>query len=505
MNKDGLILSIDLGTSNVKGAVFDSSGKELAMASIEYFLLSPSESIVENDVDVYWDKVREILKELSLKIGSQIKDVIALVTSSQAETFVPLDRHMKPLRNAIVWIDMRSISEAREIEKHFDVLKLFKRTGYPTVDPSWPATRVLWLKRNEPQVFLKAEKFVLLHDYILYKLSGKITGEATTYNSSYYYDINKFEYIHEMLDFLGIKEDKLPEVVKSGTEVGHITEEVRNITGLDIKTKVIAGAMDQVCGAVGAGNISAGIATETTGSAFAMFINIGRPLMDYNYKLPCALHAVPGEYALMPYSSTGGMVLKWFKDNFCREESETAFKSGRNVFELLDEKAAKISPGSEGLVMLPFLTGAFFPEYDPRAKAVFFGIGINHTKGHFIRSILESLAYMMKNDIEAAKCMGIKIDRIISMGGGASSDLWSQVKADVCNIRIDVASYTETALLGAAIIACVNLGIYSSYKSAVKLIVKIRKSFKPDALNAKCYEDGFRKYKELYKRLKGMF
>ena len=504
-NNDRLILSVDLGTSNVKGAVFDIQGKELAKASIEYFLLYPAKSIVENDVEVYWNKVKKILKDLCCKIGSRAKKIIAIVTSSQAETIVPLDRDYKPLRNAIVWIDIRSIEEAKEIENHFNTLKQFNRTGYPTVDPSWPATRILWLKKHEPEIFSRTAKFVLLHDYILYRLSGKIAGEATTYNSSYYYDIKEFKYIHEMLDFLAIKENKLPEVVKSGTEIGTITDEVRNITGMDIKTKVIAGAMDQVCGAVGVGNVSEGMATETTGSAFAMFINTGKPLMDYNYKLPCILHAVPQEYALMPYSSTGGMVLKWFKDNFYKEELKIASKYGKNVFQLLDREASKISPGSEGLIMLPFLTGAFFPEYDPEAKAVFFGIGINHIRPHFIRSILESIAYMMRNDIEAARCMGIEIDKVISMGGGASSDLWNQIKADVCNIRIEVPAYTEAALLGAAIIAGVNLGIYNSFKDAAKLIVKIRKSFKPDVSNAKSYDVGFKKYKELYKRLKGLF
>ncbi len=502
---DGLILSIDLGTSNIKGAIFDTNGKEAAKASIEYFLLTPAESIVENNVEVYWDSVKAILKELSGKMGSRIKEVIAIVTSSQGETLVPLNKDMKPLRNAIVWIDTRSIAEAREIAANVDLQELYRKTGYPEVDPSWPATRILWLKKNEPDIFLHTHKFMLLHDYILYRLSGQVYGEATTYNSSYYYDIIRFEYLTDMLDFIGITADKLPEVVKSGTIIGNISEEVASITGLDIKTKVIAGALDQICGAVGAGNVTKGMATETTGSAFAMVITTGEPITDYSYKLPCVLHAVPDTYGLMPYSSTGGMVLKWFKDNFCKEESQKAAMTGKNVFQLLDREAEKISPGSEGLIMLPFLTGALFPEYDPKAKAVFFGIGINHRKPHFTRSILESLSYMMRNDIEAIKGLGIDINRVISMGGGASSDLWSQIKADTCRVRVDIPSYTETALLGAALIAGVSLGIYEGFKEASKNIVRVKKTFIPDRSNEEVYNTGFIKYKELYKRLKGFF
>ena len=314
---DDLILSVDLGTSNIKGAVFDISGKEIAKNSIEYNLLIPRESIVENNVEDYWEKIKNLLVELSKKLGDRVKNVIAIVSSSQAETIVPVDKNINPLRNAIVWIDTRSKEEALEIAKNFNNVELYTRTGYPEVDPSWPATRVLWLKKNEPEIFLRTHKFMLLHDYILYKLSGQILGEATTYNSSYYYDIRKFAYIEEMLEFIGITKEKLPEVVRSGTIIGKISNEISSITGLSRNTNVIVGAMDQICGAIGAGNVEKGIATETTGSAFAMIITTGIPIINNDYKLPCILHALPDTYGLMPYSSSGGMVLKWFKDNFC--------------------------------------------------------------------------------------------------------------------------------------------------------------------------------------------
>ncbi len=503
--KNELILSLDLGTSNIKGAVFDMSGSEIAAESVEYFLHTPSENIVENNAESYWNEVKMILKKLSVRLGDKGKRISAIVTSSQGETFIPVDKNIAPLRNAIVWIDMRSIEEVKEIAKNLDLNKLYKMTGYPEADPSWPATRILWIKKNEPDIFSKTYKFILLHDYILYKLSGTLTGEMTTYNSSYYYNIMKFEYIDEILDFIGAAKSKLPEVVETGTIIGSISGEVSDITGFDLKTKVIAGALDQVCGAVGAGNISEGIATETTGSAFAMVVTTDKPVINYDYKLPCILHAVPGKYGLMPYSSTGGMVLKWFKDNFCKEEIREASSSGQSVFKLLDKQAESVASGCDGLVMLPFLTGAFFPEYDPSAKAVFFGIGINHTKAHFIRSILESLAFMMKNDIDSINGLGIHINTVISMGGGAASDLWSQIKADVCNVNIEIPSYTESALLGAAIIGGVSMGFYGDYARACKEIVKIKKIFTPDKRNKSVYENNFRKYKEIYINLKNSF
>jgi sugar (pentulose or hexulose) kinase len=505
MAKDELIIAIDLGTSNLKGAVFDLSGAELAFDTVEYSLYTPSNSIVENDINLYWDNILLILKRLSKKLGEKIKNVAAISTSSQAETIVPVDKNMRPLRNAIVWIDTRSIAEANEIASNFDTEKMFTKTGYPEVDPSWPATRILWMKKNEPEIFLKTYKFMLLEDYIVFKLSGSIVGEASVYNSSYYYDIVKFKYISEILDFLGIDEKKLPEIVRPGTMIGRISKELSAEIGLKPETKIVIGALDHVCGAIGAGNISRGIATETTGSAFAMVITTGGPVFNFEYKLPCILHGVPGLYGLLPYSSTGGMVLKWFKDKFCAAESEIAKKENKSIFGLLDEMAMSVPAGSEGLIMLPFLTGALFPEYNPGAKGVFFGFGINQHKGHFVRAILEALGYMMRNDIEAVKNIGVNIERVTSIGGGASSRLWSQIKSDICRLEIQIPQYTETALLGSAILAASALGFYKSIQETSKSVLKIREVFAPDKKNEAVYDKNFEKYNNLYSRVKNLF
>jgi len=207
----------------------------------------------------------------------------------------------------------------------------------------------------------------------------------------------------------------------------------------------------------------------------------------------------------MPYSSTGGMVLKWFKDSFCDREVEYALKKGISVYRILDNIASDIPPGSEGLTMLPFLTGALFPEYNPNARAVYFGIGINHKKGHFVRAILEAIGYMMRNDIESIEKLGIPVKKIFSVGGGASSSLWSQIKSDVCKINVEVPQYTETALLGSAVIAATSLGIYKSIDEATKNLIKIKEVFLPNKNNEGIYNKGFVKYKQLYRSVKKLY
>jgi sugar (pentulose or hexulose) kinase len=504
-NNDELIVALDFGTSNLKGAVYDLSGSEIVYESIECTLYTPSNSIVEYNLNLYWDNVVIILKNLSKKLGGRVKNVVAIGTSSQGETIVPIDKHANPLRNAIVWIDTRTTAETLEIKKNFETEEMFRKSGCPDADTSWPATRILWIKKNEPDIFKKTYKFLLLEDYIVFKLTNSFAGEASVYSSSYYYDIVKFEYITPVLDFLGIGIDNLPEILMPGTIVGGITENITEVTGFPKNTKVVIGAMDQICGAVGAGNVREGLVTETTGSCFAMVATTDRPVFNYQQKIPCIPHAVPGLYALMPYSPTGGIVLKWFRDRFCNEEQVLARKEKKDIFKIMDDEAAKIPAGSEGLIMLPFLTGALFPEYNPDARGVYFNFSINHTKAHFIRAGLESIGFIMKNYLESLDKMDINIEKIISIGGGASSKLWSKIKADMSEKVIEIPAYTEMALLGSTILSASALGFFKNISDASKNIVKIKYSFLPDKENSKIYKDSFKKYKELYNSLKKLF
>ena len=478
-------MGLDFGTSNIKGALYDLEGREVAFESVEYDLSMPSKGIVENDVNNYWEILKKIFKNLLSKIDGRSEKILSIGTSSQGETIVPVDKSGIPLRNAIVWIDTRTTAEADEIRKDFDIDEMFKLTGQADVDTSWPATRIKWLKKNEPDIFNRTYKFMLLEDFLAYKLTGEFFGEASVYNSSYYYDIMNFKFISKMLDYLEISESRLPVVNKPGTYIGNVSVKCSGETGLSVNTKVIMGAMDQVCGAVGAGNVENGMVTETTGSAFAMIITTGAPVINKEFRLPCSLHAVPGLYALMPYSVTGGMVLKWFKDTFCQYEEEISKTENKNIYAVMDQMAGEAPAGCEGMIMIPHLCGALFPEYNNDAKGVYFGISINSKKSYFIRAILEAIAYMMRQDLGYIKQLGIDIKRLISIGGGAKSSIWCQIKADVCGFDLEVPDYTETALLGAAILGASGAGIFKDVKTACKNLVKIKKIYKPDLRNAK--------------------
>jgi sugar (pentulose or hexulose) kinase len=498
------LMSVDLGTSTLKVAVFDLMGNIVAYSSMEYPLIYKGESYVENDLEKYWESITILIKKVIEEFNKRSSNILAISLSSQGETIVPVDENIKPLKNAIVWLDGRSYREAVEISNEFNEDELFEITGLPASDPSWPASRIKWLQKNEPEVFEKAYKFVLLEDYISFRFTGKVFGESCVYSSSYYYDINKLDYYEPMLDYLNISRDRLPEIVYTGTNIGNITKDAADETGLSTNTKFIAGTMDQVAGAIGAGNIREGIATETTGTAFAMITTINKTVIDRESRFPCQLHAIKGKFCLMPYSMTGGMVLKWFKDNFFDLESDLKFDDNK-AYNMLTSKAASIPPGSEGLIMLPHLRGAFFPENNPKAKGVFFGIGINHKRGHFVRAIMESIAFMLKRDLEIFSKNNINIKKIISMGGGAKSNLWNQIKADITGLELIVPANTETALLGSAIIAGVGIGVYKDFLSSTEMVVKTKEKFIPDVKNRSIYDMSYKKYIKLYNNVKDIF
>ena len=379
---------------------------------------------------------------------------------------------------------------------------MFTLTGNPEVSPSWPATRIKWFKENRPEIFRKTYKFLIIEDYIIFKLTGKYIGEASVYNSSYYYDFINFKYIRKMLSYLEISPDKLPEIVKPGTYIGEISEEASRQTGLKRSTKVIIGAMDQICSAIGSGNIKDKTVSETTGSAFAMVVSLDRPVFDRKTRLPCYLHGIPGLYALLPYISTGGMVLKWFKDNFFHQEPVNEVKG---IFDIMTDLASRVPPGSDGMIMLPHLTGAYFPEYNSNARGVFFGIGMNHTRAHFIRAIMESLGYIMRSILESLGRLNIKPKKIISTGGGAKSPLWCQIKSDITGLKIEVPQYTETALLGAAVLAAVNIEKNASFEEICSRFIKVKSVYNPDIKNKKIYDANYEKYKGIYKSLESQF
>ncbi len=452
------LMGIDMGTTSVKTAVFNEALEEQMSLTADYTLESKGD-IVEFEAEKYWEIVSGEVEKVKKELG-----IDALAIDTQCETLILTDEDGNPVRKAIVWLDNRATEEAELIEKHFGRKKVYEITGQPEVTATWPACKLLWVKRNEPEIFAKTKKIFLLEDYILYKMTGKFVTEKTLQSSTIYFDISKNVWWKEMLDFIGVDENMLPELLDSGKYIG-------DYEGI----KVVTGAMDQVSGAIGAGVIKKGIVSEMTGTTMVIFMPSDTfPEYDEKSIVPCHYN-YDGKYCLLSWSPTAGMALKWFKNAFCEDYS----------FADLDKLAEEIPPGSDGVTFLPYLCGSTMPKYNPKARGSFTGITTEHGRPHFVRSVMESVSCMLKANLDY---LNLDVDEIRAMGGGASSKLWCQMKADMTGKKLVTLKNKETACLGGAILAGVGTGVFESVEQAAEKL-EISKAYTPQGTDySECYE-----------------
>ena len=462
------LLGVDFGTTSLKAALFDDKGCEHGSVQIDYTLESKGD-FVEFEAEEYWNMFESAYNELSKDVH-----IDALSIDTQCETLICADDNGAPVGKAIVWLDNRATAEAEEIEAHFGVQKVYEVTGQPEVTATWPACKLLWVKKNAPDMWSRTKKIFLLEDFILYRLTGKFITEKTLQSSTIYFDIRGNKWWDEMLSFIGVSDDMLPTLCDSAKHIG------------DYKgTKVVTGAMDQIAGAIGAGIVKRGRISEMTGTTLVIFApseNI--PAFNPDSKIPCHYN-YDGKYCQLLWTNTAGMSLKWFKNNFCED-----FDFGK-----LDELAENVAPGCDGLTMLPHLCGSMMPKYNPAARGGFYGFSLEHTRGHFVRSILEAVSCMLKSNLDY---LGGFVNEIRCMGGGANSPLWCQIKADMTGKRLVTLKNRETACLGSAILAGVGAGVFETVEEACDKIVKIDKEYLPAGTD---YSEVYERYCELDEKL----
>jgi len=454
------LLGADIGTTSLKCAVFDTDGNMIKSATKDYTLIVSGDD-VEFPADDYVRLFEEAYNEVSEGLT-----ISAFSIDTQCETLIVTDENDKPLMNAIVWLDNRATKQADKIKEHFGNKRVYEVTGQPEITATWPASKMLWLKENKPELHSKIKKVFLLEDYLLYKLTGNFVTEKTLQSSTIYFDIKNDCWWDEMLDFVGINKEWLPEICDSGVKIG----EYKGAT-------VVTSAIDQIAGAIGAGITDTSVVSEMTGTTMVVFAP-SETIPEFNPEsiVPCHKN-YDGKYCLLSWTPTAGIALKWFKNNFCENFD----------FKQLDDIAKDVPAGSCGLTFLPYLCGSTMPKYNPEAKGAFLGLTMEHTRGHAVRSILESVASMLKANLDY---LGVTCKQIRSMGGGSSSPLWCQIKADMTGKEIAILENNETACLGSAILAGVGVGIYSDVKSVCKNIVKIKKVYKPSGTDyTECYNN----------------
>lgn len=498
------ILAFDLGTTALKCALHDLRGNVLSKTSVEYELITPDADSVEMDVETYWQAFKSALGSVLKNSGAEPATIKALGVSAQGETLILVDKEGRPLRRAIVWLDNRAQQEANELGEKFGHRHAYEITGQVKIVPTWPASKILWIKRHEPGIFDQTAKFLLIEDYFLHRLTGEYACEGSLVTSTCYWNFRTRAWWPEMLDALGIRTEQLPDYCESGEVVGTLRKEVAAELGLSPETQVCTGALDQACGAIGVGNIQRGIFSENTGAALAICASVEQATLDPADQMPCHYHGLPGLYMLHTFTS-GGIVLRWFRDEFAQVEMAVGKNSGIDAYDLLGTEAEKIPAGCEGLVMLPHLQGAMAPEANPEARGVFYGFTLRHGRSHFIRAIMEAVSFIVRRNIEVIEGMGVPVSEIRALGGGARSRVWKQIEADVTGRRVLTTVNEEAATLGAAILAGKAVGLYSSVAEAVGQMVQVKDRFEPTPANKAVYDASFRTYVDLYNALCPLF
>lgn len=478
------ILTVDVGATSVKVVLFDSDGRIVASRGREYALITNDGGHVELPPEVYWETLKQCVGQILAAEGMKAGDIAIITVSTQGETFVTLDQRGKAMGNAIIWIDTRAGAEAQQILGRFGRDEFFQKTGLGEVSAIWPACKYLWLKRNQPGRFAATQKFLLLQDYLIYRLTGEFVCELTNASSCGYLNINTDQWWPEMMEFLGVKPQQFGRLTPSGRIVGPLHKRAAEELGLSAKTVVATGAQDQTASALGGGNIRAGIVTETTGTALVVTRTIDAPRYDLDANVNYVPHSVPGRFIVLGVSQTAGMVLKWFKDTFCGQEIAAA---GERVYGVLDEMAAKVAAGSDGLTVSPHFSGKLFPVTDASLRGVFRGVSLHHTKAHFIRAIMESVAFMLRENIEYMDRAYGPSESVISLGGGARSRLWTQLKANVLGRPVDLLECSESPSLGSAMLAAVAMGAAPDIAQAAKRFVRVKERVEPEAAEVEVY------------------
>lgn len=498
------LLTFDMGTTSLKACLFDTNLNIVASAGKEYQLSTSPGNIVELDAAVYWDVVKRAVGELLKLSKIDAAEVVSITCTTQGETLIPIDKDGNVLSAAMVWIDARAQDEADFFTRRIGHDDFFKTTGIPEIGPANPICKLKWYKDNMPDVYANTDKFMLLEDFLIYKLTGQIVTNLPLIATTGYLNINTNALYDEILQIADLDKNKIPRIFKSGTQVGSLTKWAADELGLTTKAIVTTAGIDQMCTAIGCGNIKKGVVSEVTGTCLVVAATTDKPVYDMDKKMTYLKH-YDERFLILPYCATAGIIFKWFKDTFCEQESALAKAQGASVYDILTDMAQQVAAGSEGLVLMPHFAGKLSPDTNADATGVFSGVTLNTTKAHFVRAILEGVAYMLRENIEFIESFGIDIEQIRSVGGGANSDFWNQIKADVTGKRIIKMKHGEAASLGAAILGAVSCGFYDSVEQACEQLIDTNKSFSPNSENAVIYDKYYEVFTSLYENMRPVY
>lgn len=492
------LLGIDIGTSSCKLAAFRPDGTVIISVSEKYPVYYPNEGWVEQNPEEWWQAVCKATKKIVSNKAMENTVIRGIGIDGQGWSMIPIDKEGNVVYNNPIWMDTRAIDICEEVKAEIGQEKIFEISGN-SFEPTYSLPKLLWLKKNEPEIFNKIDKVLQANSYIVYKLTGKITQDISQGYGMHCFDMKKGAWSSEMCDLFGISLDLLPTIYNCDEVVGEVSDSASAETWLSSGIPVVAGGLDAACGALGVGVINHGETQEQGGQAEGMSICLNKYVADP--RLIMGYHVVPNHWLLQGGTVGGGGVIDWVKNNFCFEEKTNAQYHGTDAYYEMDQLSNSLPAGSEGVIFLPYMKGERSPIWNPYAKGVYYGFEFTKTRAHMIRASQEGVAYSLRHNLEIAENAGANVEELWSMGGSANSEVFMQIKSDITGKTIRVPSSDTATTLGAALLAGVGFGLYQNYEEARSKTIKVQRIYEPIEENVTVYNKGFKKYLKLYESL----
>lgn len=492
------LIGIDLGTSGTKTVLFTEAGAVVASALAEYPLYQPQNGWAEQDPAHWWDACVTTVK--TVLSGVDAKQVAGIGLSGQMHGLVLLDGNGKVLRNSILWCDGRTAAECAEITETIGTKRLVEITANPALT-GFTAGKILWVRKNEPELYAKVRHILLPKDYLRYKLTGVIASEVSDASGMNLLDIRTRQWSDEILSKLNIDREFLPSMHESFEITGGVSAEAAALTGLQEGTPVVGGAGDNAAAAVGTGIVENGKAFVTIGTSGVIFAHSDSVAIDHFGRVHTFCAAVPGAWTVMSCTLSAGGSLQWFRNNFCAAEMQAASDMGKDSYELLNIEAERVPIGSNRLLFLPYLMGERSPILNPNARGVFFGLSGMHRRPDMLRAVMEGVVFSQRSCLDILREMNVPFKEMIATGGGSRSVLWRQMLADVLNCPVVTIDNAEGPALGVAILAGVGVGLYANIPEACATLIKKREPQQPSRESSVQYEPYYKLYTELYGQL----
>ncbi len=498
------VIGCDVGSQGTKALLLSLDGALCGEAYAGYEIDYPQPLWAQQPVERWTSALRDAIRQLLAEAGVRGAQVRGLALATQVDGVVAVDAAGKPLYPCMIWMDRRATRQTDALRSPQLQAVIFDRTGL-NLDATHVAPKIRWLAESLPEVYARAAHFLLPGSYMAFYLTGERAVDYSNASSTMLLDVRTKEWSAEMCARFGIEPERLARVGAATAELGTLRAAVAEELGLTPHTRVMIGSGDEHAACAGAGVLTPGIVGDIVGTAEPVCAASDQLAFDATRLVETHCHADPDQWLLENPGFVSGGNLRWYRDQFGAAEQRAAQERGASAYAILDEGAAQVPPGSDGLIFLPCLMGAMAPMWNDTARGTFMGFTLAHTRAHFTRALLEGSAYAVRDITDRFAAMGVPPRELRVMGGGARSALWNQIKADVTGLSVAVPQTTETTALGAAFLALVGTGACANLQEASARSVQIGERFEPNPETQGRYAAAYALYRETYFTLLPVF